>query len=1161
MNLLTPKDHPLIALLAEKIVVCDGAMGTEAQRRELPLDDYEGCEGLIDILCRTKPNIIKEIHESFLNAGAEIIETNTFSSTPVVLDEYGIGAQAFEFNRLAASLAKEVASSFSKNGSLRFVSGSIGPTTKLVSLGHIDFKTLKSSYFTQIHGLLEGGVDLLQIETCQDPLQIKAAVQAAHEAFKKVGRRVPIFVQFTVETTGTMLVGSDVPAVVTGLEYLPVEGIGMNCATGPDLMKEHIKLLGQLTTRYISCLPNAGLPRNVDGRPTYDLSPEQLASSLQEFVTEYGVGLIGGCCGTIPAHISALSAVAVKLTPKARPLQFQPHVSSLYQAVALDQDGTSPLFVGERTNANGSKKFKELLIAEDWHGIVEMAKEQEAEGSHVIDVCAAYVGRDEVRDMREVISRVATQVTLPVMIDSTQLDVLEEGLGLLGGRSIINSINLEDGEDKFDKIAVLAKRFGAALVALTIDEAGMAKTAEEKLRIAKRIYELLTVRHGLPASAILFDVLTFTIASGDEDSRRLGLDTLEGITLVKKNLPGCRTILGLSNISFGLKSAPRQILNSVFLEEAINAGLDAAILNASKILPVSQIDEDTLATTLDLIYDRRSEGYDPLFVFIEKTTDVKSEKKESIDENTIPVEEVLKQRIIRGNKTGIELPLQRALETYPPLEIINKILLEGMKVVGDLFGSGKMQLPFVLQSAETMKSAVLFLQQFMEKKEGDEKGTIVLATVRGDVHDIGKNLVDIILSNNGYKVHNLGIKQPLENILTAVKEFKPDAVGLSGLLVKSTVVMKENLEELAKLSLKIPVICGGAALNRAYVESDLRTAYTTGKVFYGQDAFTGLRIMEELTGNTSEKSITATYDKILERHGKTRAEKEESSAELSKEYVKSEIAPAKNIPKPPFWGNKILDKNSLKLADIFSFINKKALYANQWQYRRPKDSSTVEHKKFLEEVVDPKLERWKERVIEQDWLHPTAIYGYYPCNGDKNDLVVFDPVDHDKELVRFNLPRQPRDKRRCISDYFLPIESGQRDFLGVHLVTMGAIASNVSQQLFSANLYDDYLHFHGLSVETAEALAEWMHQFIRKECGFAEEDADSVEQLFRASYRGSRYSFGYPACPNVEDQAKLFQLIDAATIGVSLSEEFQLEPEQSTSAIIVHHQEATYFSI
>lgn len=1161
MKLLTPKDDSLISLLAEKIVVCDGAMGTEIQRQDLPLDDYQGCEGLVDILCQTKPDVIREIHASFLEAGAEIIETNTFSSTPLVLDEYDRGSEAFEFNRIAAALAKEVASSYSKKGSQRFVSGSIGPGTKLVSLGHTDFNTLRKSYFEQISGLLAGGVDLLQIETCQDPLQIKAAVQAAHEAFVKAGRRVPIFVQFTVETTGTMLVGSDVPAVVTGLEYLPVEGVGMNCATGPDLMKEHIRLLGQLTTRYISCLPNAGLPRNVDGKPTYDLTPDQLTHSLQEFVSEYGVGLIGGCCGTTPEHIRSLAATAVKLTPKARPKTFQPHVSSLYQAVPLDQDGTSPLIIGERTNANGSKKFKDLLIAEDWHGIVELAKEQEAEGAHVIDVCTAYVGRDEVRDMREVISRVATQVTLPVMIDSTQLDVLEEGLSLLGGRSIINSINLEDGEDKFDKIANLAKRFGAALVALTIDEQGMAKTADEKLRIAKRIYELLTVRHGLPPSAILFDVLTFTIASGDEDSRKLGLETLEGITLVKKHLPGCRAILGLSNISFGLKPAARQILNSVYLEEAINAGLDGAILNSSKIIPVSQIDEDTLNTTLDLIYDRRSDDYDPLFAFIDKTSDVKSEKKETTDESTLPVEEVLKQRIIRGNKTGIELPLRRALDTYSPLEIINKILLDGMKVVGDLFGSGKMQLPFVLQSAETMKSAVNFLQQFMDKVDGEEKGSIVLATVRGDVHDIGKNLVDIILSNNGYKVHNLGIKQPLENILAAIKEHKPDAVGLSGLLVKSTVVMKENLEELSKLNLSIPIICGGAALNRAYVESDLRTAYATGPVYYGQDAFTGLRIMEELTGQVSEKSVTATYDKILERRGKTRAEKEESSAELSKEYVKSEIEPAKNIPTPPFWGSKILTKDELNLREIFDFINKKALYANQWQYRRPKDSSTVEHKKFLEEVVDKKLERWKERILEQEWLHPTAIYGYFPCNGDKNDLVVFDPVDHNRELVRFTLPRQPRDKRRCISDYFLPLESGRRDLLAVHLVTAGAIATKVSQQLFAANLYDDYLHFHGLSVETAEALAEWMHRFIRHECGFADEDSDSVEQLFRASYRGSRYSFGYPACPNVEDQAKLFKLIDAAAIGVSLSEEFQLEPEQSTSAIIVHHQEATYFSI
>jgi len=1153
--------HPFLKLLQEKIVVCDGALGTEIQKRPLSPDDFLGLDGLNELLCISRPSVIKEIHASYLEAGADVIETNTFGATDIVLDEYGKGSEAHAINLAAARLARETANSFSRPGQARFVSGSIGPTTKLVSLGHIDFDTLLRAYTVQMTALLEGGVDLFQIETCQDPLQIKAAVQAAQLAFQSAQRRVPIFVQFTIETIGTMLVGSDVSAVLATLEYLPVEGVGMNCATGPDLMKEHIRMLGQTTTRFISVLPNAGLPRNVGGRAVYDLTPKQLSDSLCEFVNSFGVGFVGGCCGTTPEHIKLLADSVQRLTPKARPLTYAPHVASLYQAVPLDQEGTSPLYVGERTNANGSKKFKELLLAENWNEIVEMAKEQEREGSHVLDVCTAFVGRDEVRDMREVLSRFSTQVTLPLMIDSTQIDVLESSLKLLGGRAIINSINLEDGEEKFDAVARLAKRFGAALVALVIEEDGMAKKAEDKLRVATRMYELITKRHGLPASAILFDPLTFTIGSGDEDSRDAGVQTLEGITLIKKHLPGVRTIVGLSNISFGLKPFARQILNSVFLDEGIKHGLDAAIVHASKILPVHQIAEEDLEVALDLIYDRRREGYDPLFSFIERLADAKApDSTSAVDEATLPVEEVLKNRIIQGNKVAIEIPLRRALEKYAPLEIVNKVLLEGMKVVGELFGSGKMQLPFVLQSAETMKTAVGFLEQFMEKVEGAEKGKIVLATVRGDVHDIGKNLVDIILSNNGYKVYNLGIKQPLENILTAAEQHRPDAIGLSGLLVKSTVVMKENLEELAKRAFTIPVICGGAALNRAYVEDDLRSVYTSGPVYYGQDAFTGLRLMEELTGNSTPTELTQETEQGTKRRGKTRHEKDESAAESSKVYVKAELPAAKSIPQPPFWGTKILSPEQIDLRKVFSFINRKALYYNQWQYRRPKDSSTKDHRTFLETVVEPKFRTWQERVLEQGWLHPKAIYGYFPCNSEKNDLVVFDPTSN-RELVRFNFPRQPRDKRRCISDYFLPIETGMRDFLAVQLVTMGGIASQTSQQLFQANLYDDYLHFHGLSVESAEALAEFLHQQIRQECGFAEDDSDSVEQLFRQVYRGSRYSFGYPACPNLEDQQKLFQLIDPAAVGVSLSEEFQLEPEQSTSAIIVHHQEATYFSI
>ncbi len=1161
MHILSAHDDPFLKLLADKIVVGDGAMGTEIQRYPLTIEDFDGHEGLNEILCLTRPQIIQEIHAKYLKAGADFIETNSFGGTSIVLDEYSQGSRSFEINEAAAKIAREVADSYTTAKHKKFVSGSVGPTTKLPSLGHIDFRSMKNSYVTQIQGLLAGGIDLLQIETCQDPLQIKAAIQAAHEAFRLNSRRVPIFVQITIETVGTMLVGTDITSALTTLECLEIEGLGLNCATGPDLMVEHIRYLGAYSPKFLSVFPNAGLPRNVDGRATYDLTPHDLTSSLRSFVSDFGANMVGGCCGTNELHIKAIADAVSSLPVKPRPKSFQPHVSSLYQAIALDQDGTAPLLVGERTNANGSKQFRELLLAEDWNGITEMAKDQEREGSHVLDVCVAYVGRNEVRDMTEVVKRLSTQVTLPLMIDSTQLDVVEAALEYLGGKSIINSINLEDGEEKLDKLCELGKRFGAVFVALTIDEEGMAKSAERKLAVARRIYDIVTKRHGLPGSSLIFDPLTFTIASGDEDSRDAGVQTLEGITLIKKHLPGVRTILGLSNISFGLKPYPRQILNSVYLDEAIQHGLDAAILHAKKIVPVHQLENEDLQLTSDLIYDRRSNGYDPLFGFIQRFSDaeaptITSESNEAI----LPIEEVLKNRIIQGNKVGLEVPLRRALEKYQPIQIINQILLEGMKVVGDLFGSGKMQLPFVLQSAETMKSAVAFLEKFMEKVEGSEKGSIVLATVRGDVHDIGKNLVDIILSNNGYKVHNLGIKQPLENILNATKTFGPTAIGLSGLLVKSTVVMKENLEEMAKLGQVTPVICGGAALNRAYVEDDLRKVYTSGPVFYGLDAFTGLRIMEELTGQATRSELTSVTTQGRARQGSMRAEREEKLKGAANEYVASEITPARNIPAPPFIGTKVLGPADFNMSEIFSFINKKALFATQWQYRRSSDMSTVAYKQFLESYVEPKLKRWLDQIVERNWLHPQVVYGYFECNSDKNDLVVYKPQTSD-ELVRFTFPRQVRDKRRCISDYFLPVGSKHRDILAVHLVTMGDVASKVCQQLFQANLYDDYLHFHGLSVESAEALAELMHKRIREEAGFAEDDANNVEQLFRQGYRGSRYSFGYPACPNLEDQEKLFKLIDPKLVGVVLSEEFQLHPEQSTSAIIVHHQEATYFSI
>lgn len=1149
-----------LSRVREKVIVADGAMGTRIQNLNLSPDDFEGLDGCNEYLVITRPKIIQDIHASYLDVGADLIQTNSFGSAGIVLGEYGLADRAYEISKKSAEIAREVADDFSSKSWRRFVSGSVGPTTKLPTLGHIGFDALYETYMSQMMGLIDGGCDLIQIETCQDILQMKCAVIAARDAMRKAGRQLPICVTVTVETTGTMLVGTEMAAALVVTESLPIDLVGLNCATGPDLMQENVRYLCSTGARPVAVLPNAGLPRNVGGHAVYDLTPEMLADYHEVFVKDFGVAMVGGCCGTTPEHIKLLVDRVGGLVPKSPGPGAEPQLTSTYSAVALDQPGSSPLIVGERCNSNGSKQFREFLLKEDWESIVDMARSEAAQGAHILDVCTAYVGRDEVRDMTEVVSRFVGQVTAPLMIDTTQLDVLEATLKLSGGRAIINSINLEDGEEKFDKICELATRFGAALIALTIDEEGMAKTADRKLAVAERMYELCTKRHGLPGHALIFDPLTFTIGSGDEDSRKAGLETLEGIKLIGKRFPDARTILGLSNISFGLKPTPRQILNSVYLSEALSAGLDSAIVHQSKILPLHKISPEAVKLCLDLIYDRRSEGYDPLFVLMEKFQGATQNTQSEDDEATLTIEDALKRRIIDGRKVGIEELLEKALGKYDPLTIINTVLLEGMKVVGDLFASGEMQLPFVLQSAETMKKAVAFLEPRMEKSDSQSKGCMVIATVKGDVHDIGKNLVDIILSNNGYKVVNLGIKQPLEAILAACDEHKPDVIGMSGLLVKSTLIMKENLEEMTRRGIKSPVICGGAALNRAYVEVDLRRAYPDGSVFYGADAFTGLNIMEELTGRTAEKIYTAAPDPGRVRHGEMRAEREARLADQSKEYVLTDLAPAPYIPTPPFWGVRYIETKDIKLKDVFTFINKKALYGNQWMYRRGK-RSTVDHKQFLREHVDPLFQSWCQRAEERDWIRPKIAYGYFPCNSDKNDLIVYSPDDFSKVACRISFPRQIADKRRCISDFFRPVESGVRDVVAFHVVTSGSIASEVCQDLFKNNLYSDYLHFYGLSVETAEALAEYWHKKIRLELGISSRDGLTIDALFHQAYQGERYSFGYPACPNLEDQVPLFGLLKPENIGVSLSSEFQLVPEQSTSAIIVHHPDAGYFSI
>ena len=1145
--------------LKEKVIVTDGAMGTTIQSHGLSNDDFHGLDGCNEYLNVSRPELIQSIHQSFFEVGADLVETNSFGSAAAVLAEYGVAERAHEISKAAARNARLVADQFSTTSWPRFVAGSVGPGTKLVSLGHISFDDLYRSYLPQMLGLLEGGVDAIQIETCQDLLQIKCAVVAAVDAMKQIKRQVPIIVTITMETTGTMLIGSEIAAALTVLESLPIHVVGLNCATGPDLMQENVRFLGTASSRPVAVIPNAGLPRNVEGRAVYDLTPEVLADYHETFVLDYGASMVGGCCGTTPEHIRIVYERVGGLSPQRRPHDFNSHVSSSFHAVALDQDGSTPLIVGERCNANGSKKFKEILLAEDWEAAVEMARDEAREGSHVLDVCTAFVGRDEARDMTEVLRRFSTQVTAPLMIDSTQLDVLEAGLKLLGGRSIINSINLEDGEGKFDRICELAVRYGAALIALTIDEEGMAKSAQRKLEVAERMYRLCTERWGIPADALIFDPLTFTVGSGDEDSRKLALETLEGIRLIKERVPRSRTILGVSNVSFGLQPYARQILNSVFLAEARAAGLDAAIVNSKKILPLHTIDAEIIGIVRDLIFDRRAEGYDPLFSFIGKVQGASSTAKTSTADSG-PIDEVLKRRIVDGRKVGIEEVLDTALKSYKPLEIINTILLAGMKQVGDLFASGEMQLPFVLQSAETMKKAVSHLQQYMDKVQGPEKGCMVIATVKGDVHDIGKNLVDIILSNNGYKVVNLGIKQPLDSILTAAREHRPQAIGMSGLLVKSTLVMKENLEEMSRQKIEIPVVCGGAALNRAYVEVDLRRAYQTGPVFYAADAFAGLQIMDELTGNAAEKTLTTSVDHERVRHGEMRAERETRVAEKAREVAQSSIQPAPSIPEPPFLGVRHREPQHIPLAEVFSYINKKALFVNQWMYRRGK-RSTAEYKRFVHEYVEPLFHQWCSKVLETDWIQPRVAYGYFRCQSEGNDLIIYDPGREGVVACRISFPRQIADRRRCIADYFLPVSSGRFDVVAFHVVTSGARASEKCAELFQANQYTDYLHFYGLSVESAEALAEYWHRQIRHELGIASRDGPTVDALFRQSYQGSRYSFGYPACPNLEDQTHIFKLLNPEKIGVSLTSEYQLVPEQSTSAIIVHHPEACYFSI
>ncbi|MEY3618341.1 MAG: methionine synthase [Actinomycetota bacterium] len=1151
--------QPYLEALNERVIVFDGAFGTFVQGLDLGPDDFGGTslEGCNEMLCLTRPDVIRRMHSAFLDVGVDALETASFGSFSTVLTEYNIPERAHELNVAAARLARETANDYEADGRSRYVAGSIGPGTKLPSLGHIRFAELRDAYVEQARGLLVGGVDLFLIETCMDLLQIKAAMIACRRAMVAEGRQVPIQVQVTMETTGRMLVGSEIGAALTAIGAMRPDVFGINCATGPAEMQEHLRYLSQYATMPISVLPNAGLPSVVDGRTHYDLTPDKLAEFHRHHVTDLGVGVVGGCCGTTPAHLKAVVDAVRGLEAPRRSAIIEPSVSSIYSSVPVKQDN-SFLIIGERTNTNGSKAFREAMIAGDWDNCTKMATEQIREGAHVLDVCVDYVGRDGVVDMDEIASRFGTQASVPLVLDSTEPQVMEAGLMHIGGRAILNSANLEDGEEpgsRLDRVFSLAREYGCAVVCLLIDEKGQARDVEWKLEIAHRLHRIAVDRYGLSASDLIFDALTFPLSTGDDDLRLDAKHTIDAIRRIKTEIPGCFTTLGVSNVSFGLKPAARHALNSVFLHECVTAGLDSAIVHAGKIMPLARMPEEHKRICLDLIYDRRSGDYDPLKKLLEVFADVTTVATVREDRSGWTVEQLLKQRIIDGDREGLTDELDAAMAAgLAPLTIVNDILLDGMKVVGELFGSGQMQLPFVLQSAETMKTAVAHLEPHMEKVgDSSSKGKLVLATVKGDVHDIGKNLVDIICTNNGYEVHNLGIKIPLSEMVQKVKEVGADALGMSGLLVKSTLIMRENLMEMNDLGLAdVPVLLGGAALTRTYVEKDLREVYN-GRVFYGRDAFEGLATLDKLmdikrSGTDDPDFGRVPSGRVLPARSRTAKEAVEIPARSP------DVSTDNQVFEPPFLGTRIV--KGIPLDDIVQFVNETALFRNQWQFRPEGDETDEDFKTRLRTRLRQELAEAKA----VGFLVPQVVYGYFCVNSDGDDLVVWSDATRTSEIERFHYPRQSESPFMCIADFFRAIDLGP-DYAAFHIVSMGNAVSEEAARLFAANEYQKYMIVHGLGVEMAEALAELWHKRIREEWGFVAEDGPSIGGLFRQQYRGGRYSWGYPACPDLEDNATVARLLQAGRLGIEVSEEtgWQYQPEQTTSAIICHHPQAKYF--
>ena len=1167
----------LLSELKRRVLVYDGAMGTNVQKHNLTPEDFQGKEGCNELLVLSRPEVIRSIHASFLEAGCDVIETDSFGSSSIVLAEYDLQNRTRELNIAAARLARSVADEYSTPDKPRFVAGSIGPTTKLPSLGHISYDAMAAAYREQAEALIEGGVDVLLVETCQDLLQVKIALAACQDAIRdaregritSTGRNVALQAQITLEATGAMLLGSEIGAALAVLESLQPDVIGLNCATGPAEMNDAVRFLCQNSTLPISVLPNAGLPQNEGGRAVYKLTPAELAAYLRRFVVEYGVQIVGGCCGTTPEHLRAVADAVKGVAPAPRTVAQQSVAASAFSAVPLEADA-QPIIIAEEMNTTTRlETFRDMVRAGDYDGILTLAKRLAGEGSQMLDLCCAIVGEDEVGYMNAVLEKIATRVPAPILVDSTEAGVIEEALKRIPGKPIINSINLEDGEKRTSLVLPMARRYGAAVIALTIDEQGMALTADRKVAIAHRIHDLAVNKYGLRSEDLIFDALTLPISTGQEDYRSAAIETLEAVRRIKLELPRSRTVLGVSNISFGLNAYARRVLNSVFLKEAVDRGLDAAIVNYSKIYPLYKIPEVEVELARKLIFQDRGQngtGGDPLQIYMAHFASL---GKGSVKVDEIPVEnlstdEKLKQMIIRGERTiglgelkqTLSETLEAALAAHSPLELINTVLLDGMKTVGDLFGARKMQLPSVLDSAAVMKAAVAYLEPKMEKSDGGGKGTMVLATVKGDVHDIGKNLVDIILSNNGYRVVNLGIKQPSDAIIAATQEIGADAIGLSGLLVKSTLEMKYVLQDLERLGLTVPVICGGAALTRKYVEEDLRKEYA-GPVFYAEDAFAGLHTMADLTSDDAAvRESREAEGRTVKVFGKAGAAAPELTlVELTSEGRSPVVERVTLIPKPAFWGARVF--KNYNLDEIFPYLNETALFKNQWQL---KTAAQTDYLRLVEEKYRPILFDLEKEVKAAGWFDPKAVIGFYPCASDRDDLIIFDPDDPAHELERISFPRQQQGRRLSISDFFEPLSSAQRDVVGFSIVTVGDEASLQTARLFESGDFTKYLYLHGLSVESAEALAELAHKQVREFLGIAGEDSPRVADLFHQKYRGSRYSFGYPACPNLEDQAKIFRLLKPEeNIGVRLTEGFHLEPEQSTNCIVVHHPQAKYF--